>query len=183
MTTSFSLPSAHQILRFSRQLASLIDRAVLLVWHQVFVESFGINSFTRAGQPAAEGVAAAMADAAAQPAVAQAGGHAGGEGWAAFFAEAFQASTFKSYWGMLHYLTSRWAFTCFAMVCDVLCITLKNMLTISGSYLESHRGLWSVTTTNPAYLAQTACAADIAYCAIPIADPLSFAGYPLSGIS
>ncbi|EXJ84139.1 hypothetical protein A1O3_04806 [Capronia epimyces CBS 606.96] len=55
-----------------------------------------------------------MADAAVQPALAQAMGDAAAEGWGAFFAEAFQASSFKSYWGMLHYLTSRWAFTCFA---------------------------------------------------------------------
>jgi hypothetical protein len=35
--------------------------------------------------------------------------------WGTIIAEAFQASTFKSYWGMLQYLTSRWAFTCFAL--------------------------------------------------------------------
>jgi hypothetical protein len=118
VTSSFTLPSAEQILRFPLRFASLIDRAVLFIWHQVFVESLGINIFTTGGQPLAQGVAGAqaMAEAAAQPAVAQAVGGAAAESWAAFFAEAFQASTFKSYWGMLHYLTSRWAFTCFAMV-------------------------------------------------------------------
>ncbi len=118
VTSSFSLPTAEQLLRLPLRFASLIDRAVLFLWHQVFVETFGINIFATAGGPAAEGgiVAQVMADGAAQPAVAQAVGDAGAEGWAAFFAEAFQASTFKSYWGMLHYLTSRWAFTCFAMV-------------------------------------------------------------------
>jgi hypothetical protein len=116
VTSSFSLPSADQLLRLPLRLASLIDRTVLFVWHHVFVESLGINLFARGGQPAADGAVGAMADAAAQPGVAQAVGDAAGESWAAFFAEAFQASTFKSYWGMLHYLTSRWAFTCFAIV-------------------------------------------------------------------
>ena len=115
VTSSFSLPSTDQLLRLPLRLVSLLDRAILLLWHQVFVESFGINIFTRGGQPVFDGAVGAMADAAAQPGVAQAVGDAGAEGWAAFFAEAFQASTFKSYWGMLHYLTSRWAFTCFAM--------------------------------------------------------------------
>ncbi|ETI21575.1 hypothetical protein G647_07922 [Cladophialophora carrionii CBS 160.54] len=117
VTSSFTLPSAEQLLRFPLRFASLIDRAVLFIWHQVFVESFGINIFTRGGPPLAQGAGGAqvMAEAAAQPAVAQAVAEAGAESWAAFFAEAFQASTFKSYWGMLHYLTSRWAFTCFAM--------------------------------------------------------------------
>ena len=118
VTSSLSFPFTDQILRFPLRIASLIDRAVLFVWHQVFVETLGINIFATGGRPLAEGVAAAqgMAEGAAQPALVQAVGDAGAEGWAAFFAEAFQASTFKSYWGMLHYLTSRWAFTCFAMV-------------------------------------------------------------------
>ncbi|EXJ56013.1 hypothetical protein A1O7_08944 [Cladophialophora yegresii CBS 114405] len=112
VTSSFSLPTAEQLLCFPLRFASLIDRAVLFIWHQVFVEGLGINIFTRGGPPLAEGAAGGqvMAEAAAQ-----AVGEAGAESWAAFFAEAFQASTFKSYWGMLHYLTSRWAFTCFAM--------------------------------------------------------------------
>jgi hypothetical protein len=37
-------------------------------------------------------------------------------GWRGAFAEAFQLSNTRSYWGMLHYLTSRWAFTTFSLV-------------------------------------------------------------------
>ena len=36
--------------------------------------------------------------------------------WRTAISEALQAGTFRSYFGMLHYLTSRWAFTCFALV-------------------------------------------------------------------
>ena len=36
--------------------------------------------------------------------------------WRTTLSEALQAGTFRSYFGMLHYLTSRWAFTCFALV-------------------------------------------------------------------
>ena len=38
-----------------------------------------------------------------------------GGAWSTIVADAFQASTFKSYLGMLQYLTSRWSFTCFAV--------------------------------------------------------------------
>jgi hypothetical protein len=65
--------------------------------------------------PGANGGAGVMADAAAQTAAGQVAAQTA-TGWKTLFAEAFQASTFKSYFGMLHYLTSRWAFTCFTMV-------------------------------------------------------------------
>lgn len=37
-------------------------------------------------------------------------------GWRRAFAEAFQHSNTRSYWGLLHYVTSRWAFTTFSLV-------------------------------------------------------------------
>jgi hypothetical protein len=41
---------------------------------------------------------------------------AGAVGWRQAFGEAFQLSNTRSYWGMLHYITSRWAFTTFSLV-------------------------------------------------------------------
>ena len=37
-------------------------------------------------------------------------------GWRRVLVEAFQISNTGSYWGMLHYITSRWAFTTFVLV-------------------------------------------------------------------
>ncbi|EXJ78792.1 hypothetical protein A1O1_09194 [Capronia coronata CBS 617.96] len=107
-------PSIEHLLRLPHRIFSQIDRVLLHIWHHFVLEGLGIHTSVADG---VGGTAAAqlMADAAAQPAVAQAIGEAGSEGWTGFFADAFQASSFKSYWGMLHYLTSRWAFTCFAM--------------------------------------------------------------------
>jgi hypothetical protein len=60
---------------------------------------------------AANGAMAEAARAAAgQPAAAAVAG------WQRAFTEAFQLSNTRSYWGMLHYITSRWAFTTFALV-------------------------------------------------------------------
>ena len=55
-----------------------------------------------------------MADAAVQVAAGD-GGAAAGTGWKAVVVEAFQAGTFRSYFGMIHYMTSRWAFSCFML--------------------------------------------------------------------
>ncbi|KIX08616.1 uncharacterized protein Z518_03272 [Rhinocladiella mackenziei CBS 650.93] len=118
LTSSFVLPSKDQVVRIPIRLASQIDRALLHIWNHFILDTLGINTLAGAGagHTAVGGAGAQqMADAARQPGAAQVLGDTGPETWAAFFAEAFQTSTFKSYWGMLHYLTSRWAFTCFAM--------------------------------------------------------------------
>ena len=117
----FSAPPVEQLLRVPFRIASQIDRALLYTWNHIVLGGLGINIW--AGGGAADTVvggagAQAMADA-AQPGVVQALADTNPESWVSFFAEAFQASTFKSYWGMLHYLTSRWAFTCFAMVSQI----------------------------------------------------------------
>ena len=118
VTSSLTALSTDQIFRLPLRITSQIDRALLFIWNQVILGGLRNNIFARGGLAAADGGAGAqaMADAVAQPGLAQAIGDTGPESWATFFAEAFQASTFKSYWGMLHYLTSRWSFTCFAMV-------------------------------------------------------------------
>ncbi|KAL2418289.1 hypothetical protein ABEF91_000167 [Exophiala dermatitidis] len=115
-TSSLLAPSLEQFLRLPLRIVSRIDRALLFIWNRFVLESLGIDPVVAEAVAGTAGTQA-MAEAAAQPAVAgaQALGEAASEGWGAFFAEAFQSSSFKSYWGMLHYLTSRWAFTCFAM--------------------------------------------------------------------
>ena len=47
--------------------------------------------------------------------------------WTDLFFETLQAGTNRSYWGMLHYVTSRWAFTCFALA------LILNRVTVYGS--------------------------------------------------
>ena len=56
----------------------------------------------------------AMAEAAQAAAVQPA---ADAVGWRRALAEAFQLSNSRSYWGMLHYITSRWALVTFSLVC------------------------------------------------------------------
>jgi len=117
--TSAFLSTAKGLLRNPSRITSHIDQSFIDYWNRFVPESLGrwLWLGTEAGNPVAGGGAIqTMADVAAQPGLAQALGETGPASWPAFFAEIFQASTFKSYWGMLHYLTSRWAFTCFAMV-------------------------------------------------------------------
>lgn len=111
----FTTPSFEQLLRFPFRLVTRADQAFVHIWNKYILATFGITGTTGAGalNAGVGGLGAHMAD--AQPVVGEALVQTTPESWAAFFAEAFQASTFKSYWGMLHYLTSRWAFTCFAM--------------------------------------------------------------------
>ncbi|RVX75113.1 hypothetical protein B0A52_01390 [Exophiala mesophila] len=106
------LPSPQQLYSLPLRLVSRLDRFVVHLLNHYILGA--VLSTGGAGAPEAVG-ANAMAEAAAQPGVIPALVEPAAESWAAFFAEAFQASTFKSYWGMLHYLTSRWSFTCFAL--------------------------------------------------------------------
>lgn len=116
LTTSL-LPSPQQLYSFPLRLVSRLDRSVIHLLNHYILGAF-LSAGAAGGAGAAEAAGAnAMAEVAAQPGVVPALADPAAESWAAFFAEAFQASTFKSYWGMLHYLTSRWAFTCFALVC------------------------------------------------------------------
>ncbi|OAP62662.1 hypothetical protein AYL99_01889 [Fonsecaea erecta] len=140
VTSSFALPlTKHPIFRFPLRLASRIDRALLHIWNRFILEGFGITSLTRAGAATAAGTAGAqaMADAAVQPGLAQAVGDAAVESWSTFFAEVFQATGFKSYWGMLHYLTSRWAFICFAVA------LILNRISVYGASRQRIQLTWS----------------------------------------
>ncbi|KAJ9644967.1 hypothetical protein H2204_001429 [Knufia peltigerae] len=116
-TSFFGSASSKDFLRAPLHLASHLERSFINLWNTFKVESLGRHTFFGPGavRQAADTGAQVMADAAANAGTAQALGGTAPAGWAAFFAEAFQASTFKSYWGMLHYITSRWAFTVLAL--------------------------------------------------------------------
>ncbi|OAL37650.1 hypothetical protein AYO20_03157 [Fonsecaea nubica] len=137
VTSSFSLPLAkNPLFRFPLRVASQIDRALLHVWNRFILEGLGISSLARAGTATAAG-AQAMADAAVQPGLAQAVGDAAAESWSTFFAEVFQATGFKSYWGMLHYLSSRWAFICFAVA------LILNRISVYGASRQRIQLTWT----------------------------------------
>jgi len=124
ITSSYlSTPSSENLIRLPLRLAAQIDHAVFHRFPRFLLENVGLATFQGGGRvggavntqlvAGAEAGARAMTQAAAARVVVA---DTTSASWPAFLADAFQASTFKSYWGMLHYLTSRWAFTCFAMV-------------------------------------------------------------------
>ncbi|KAJ9660896.1 hypothetical protein H2198_002241 [Neophaeococcomyces mojaviensis] len=88
-------------------LFSTFPRAVLRTTGLGALINGAIDHFRERNMAEVGGVAAAAG-------VAQAVDPAAGS-WSDFLAEAFQQSTNRSYWGMLHYMTSRWAFTCFML--------------------------------------------------------------------
>jgi hypothetical protein len=93
--------STRDLLRFPLRLVSQFDRLLIEAPRQLL----GLSART-AGDGA---MAEAAQGAAGQPA-------AGAIGWRRAFGEAFQLSNTRSYWGMIHYITSRWAFTTFSLV-------------------------------------------------------------------
>ena len=103
----FRTPSQIDWTRLPFQIIHHIDNAVFRTFPRLILQATGLVQDI--GNIAAEGGANAAGEVVGQAVPNP------DTGWTAFFAEAFQASTFKSYLGMLQYLTSRWAFTCFAM--------------------------------------------------------------------
>jgi hypothetical protein len=113
LTSSYlRAPSAKDLTHLPFRIASEIDYAFRTI-PRLLLQATGLQTVaaTHANTAAAAGAGtgATIANAATRAAA------DAGDGWSAFFSDAFQASTFKSYWGMIQYLTSRWAFTCFAM--------------------------------------------------------------------
>ena len=106
-------------LRFAKQ----INRRVFLTFPRYILTISGIEGWARIASQnmndlfngAGEAVAGAMGDA-AQAAAGEAAGQVGPAGWKRAFADALQLGNARSYWGMLNYMTSRWAFACFSMV-------------------------------------------------------------------
>ena len=111
LTSSYlRVSSAKDAVQLPFRIASQIDHAVFRTFPRFILQATGLQAIAAThNTAAATGGGAVAADVAGQAVVDVS------SSWTAFFAEAFQASTFKSYWGMIQYLTSRWAFTCFAM--------------------------------------------------------------------
>jgi Zinc finger, C3HC4 type (RING finger) len=111
LTSSYlRAPSAKDLTHLPFRIASQIDHALFRSLPRFMRHATGLPTIAATnGNVATTAAGTAAANAAGQVAADTSAT------WAAFFAEAFQASTFKSYWGMIQYLTSRWAFTCFAM--------------------------------------------------------------------
>ena len=109
-STYLRTPSAKDVVRLPLRIASQIDHAVFRSFPRFILQATGLQAIAAThGNAAATAGGTMAAEAAGQVAV------DASNSWGAFIADAFQASTFKSYWGMIQYLTSRWAFTCFVM--------------------------------------------------------------------
>lgn len=99
--TFFNLTrSARDLFRFPLRLVTKFDRIVSDASHQFL----------------GTGSRVAGASAMAEAAQATGGQQAGPLGWRRAFGEALSLSNTRSYWGMLHYVTSRWAFVTFSLV-------------------------------------------------------------------
>jgi hypothetical protein len=99
--TFFNLTrSTRDLFHFPLRLATTFDRIV----------SDASRQFLGTGSRVAG--ASVMAEAAQAPS----GQQAGPFGWRRAFGEALSLSNTRSYWGMLHYVTSRWAFVTFSLV-------------------------------------------------------------------
>ncbi|KAK5947559.1 hypothetical protein PMZ80_001712 [Knufia obscura] len=104
-----------QLLKIDRFLFTTLPRTVIQATGLNLLANRAIEHFRTGDGPAAAGGGG----------MAQAGEAA--HTWADLFFGAFQQGSNKSYWGMLHYITSRWAFTC------VLVALILNRVNIYGS--------------------------------------------------
>ena len=119
----FRYPSAKHLTNLPFRIVSRLDRTVFHTIPRYILASTGLITWEEAAGTAANNAgvrgagagATVMVDAVNQATTQAAAAATANGGWKTFVADALQSSTFKSYWGMLHYLTSRWAFTCFVL--------------------------------------------------------------------
>ena len=116
-TSLLSVPSIRELGLFPLRVLSKADRLLFTTLPRAIVHSTGLDNLAYRAidlfrHP--ETIAAVAAGGAAAGAVQQ-GTAPAVPTWSELFYEAFHASGNKSYWGMLHYITSRWAFTCFIL--------------------------------------------------------------------
>ena len=117
----FQLPTLKHIVRLPLRIAVHLDRVLFRALPMSIFRASGIASLSQVASSNADGLANGAGQIGAE---AVAGGAAIGEftqqttmaGIKSTVGEAFQLSNIRSYWGMLNYITSRWAFTCFSMV-------------------------------------------------------------------
>lgn len=109
-STYLRAPSAKDFTHLPFRIASELDNAFRTL-PRLLLQATGLQTVatTHANTAATAGAGTTLANTATRIAA------DASDSWTSFFTDAFQASTFKSYWGMIQYLTSRWAFTCFAM--------------------------------------------------------------------
>lgn len=132
VTGTFRIPPSRELISFPIRIAGKLDRAVVrdipnwLLRHSNIGEwaaqaKDGLNAFmdTGAVEVAAQATPAAMS------------------GWRGLLGEAVQTGTLKSYTGLLSYLTSRWAFTCFAMA------LVLNRVAVYGSSRQKIHLTWN----------------------------------------
>jgi len=93
-----------QLAKVDRFIFSTLPRSLFRLTGLNVLASRAVEHFRTDAGPAVEG-AGGMAQAA----------QAAGGTWTDLFFDTFQHGSNKSYWGMLHYVSSRWAFTCFLM--------------------------------------------------------------------
>lgn len=108
-STYFQLSSGKDLVRLPFRIAHDIDHVIFRSLPRYLLQATGL--FSAAIET--ENIAAPAANAAVETVVQV--GETAALSWTDLIAEAFQASTFKSYLGMLQYVTSRWAFTCLAV--------------------------------------------------------------------
>jgi len=110
--SSFAATSAKDVALYPLRQLAKIDRFIFSTLPRRVFQLTGLNVLAhraiehfRTGNGPAAGGAGGMAQV----------GEAAGGTWTDLFFDTFQQGSNKSYWGMLHYVTSRWAFTCFLM--------------------------------------------------------------------
>ncbi|KAK5092878.1 hypothetical protein LTR70_006016 [Exophiala xenobiotica] len=110
--SSFAATSAKDVALYPLRQLAKIDRFIFSTLPRRVFQLTGLNVIAhraiehfRTGNGPAAGGAGGMAQV----------GEAAGGTWTDLFFDTFQQGSNKSYWGMLHYVTSRWAFTCFLM--------------------------------------------------------------------
>lgn len=115
-TSAFTLSAKNAVLTPLRLIVKL-DKFVFSTLPRTAVRVTGLNVLAnraaglfRAGEAAAQAGPAVVADAGMAQVADAATGH-----WSDFFFDIFSTGANRSYWGMLHYATSRWAFSCFVL--------------------------------------------------------------------
>ena len=135
ITGAFRVPSSRDLISLPVRFAGKLDQAVVRTIPNYILRHSGIESWVA---QAREGLNAYI-DTGAAIGTAQAAGRQAPamSGWKALLGDAVQAGTLKSYGGMLSYLTSRWAFSCFTMA------LVLNRVNVYGSSRQRIHLTWN----------------------------------------
>jgi Zinc finger, C3HC4 type (RING finger) len=131
---AFRIPSSKDLISFPVRVAGRIDRAIVQTIPNYLLTHSGVGEWAA---QARNGLNAYMDAGAGDVAAGAGAAPAVISGWRALLGEAVQAGTLKSYTGLLSYLTSRWAFTCFAMA------LILNRVAVYGSSRQKIHLAWN----------------------------------------